>query len=188
MKSFSIALVHHPVLDKANQIVTSAITNIDLHDIARTARTYDCTHFYVTTPITAQRQLASTILSHWTEGAGGERIPSRKEALSRIAIVGSLDEAIDSMGDRKQLHVWTTSASPSQKSFGSYRQARDALTSLCDDDSLLLVFGTSWGLAPDIHARADAQLPPIVGRTDYNHLSVRAACAIIVDRLFGAHD
>jgi hypothetical protein len=188
MKSISLALVHHPVLDKANQVVTSAITNIDLHDIARTARTYDCTHFFVTTPISAQRQLAATILSHWTVGTGGERIPSRKEALSRIAIVGSLDEAIASLGDRKNVHVWTTSASRLPKSFSSFGDARDKLATFGDDDCLLLVFGTSWGLAPEIVARADAHLPPIVGRTDYNHLSVRAACAIIVDRLLGARD
>ncbi|RLB43293.1 MAG: hypothetical protein DRH23_16495, partial [Deltaproteobacteria bacterium] len=33
--------------------------------------------------------------------------------------------------------------------------------------------------------RADVFLEPIVGPTDFNHLSVRAAVAITLDRLFG---
>lgn len=100
----------------------------------------------------------------------------------------SLDAAIAMLGARANVKVWTTSASPSPKSFASFGNARDKLATFGEDESLLLVFGTSWGLAPDVHTHADAQLPPIVGRGDYNHLSVRAACAIIVDRLFGARD
>lgn len=38
--SVSIALVHYPVLGKKGEIIGSAITNLDLHDIARTAKTY----------------------------------------------------------------------------------------------------------------------------------------------------
>jgi hypothetical protein len=47
----------------------------------------------------------------------------------------------------------------------------------------LLLFGTGWGLAPELLERADLRLEPIVGPTSYNHLSVRAAAAIILDRL-----
>ena len=50
----------------------------------------------------------------------------------------------------------------------------------------LLVFGTGWGLAPEVIERADLVLEPICGPTDYNHLSVRSAAAIILDRLRGA--
>ncbi len=53
---------------------------------------------------------------------------------------------------------------------------------------MLLVFGTGWGLADEVIQGADALLEPVRAReaTGYNHLSVRAACAIILDRLFGA--
>jgi hypothetical protein len=50
----------------------------------------------------------------------------------------------------------------------------------------VLVFGTGWGLAPEVMARADLRLAPISGPTAYNHLSVRAAAAIVLDRLCGA--
>ena len=48
-----------------------------------------------------------------------------------------------------------------------------------------MVFGTGWGLAPEVMARADLRLAPVLGPTDYNHLSVRAAAAVILDRLRG---
>ena len=44
---------------------------------------------------------------------------------------------------------------------------------------MLLAFGTGWGLAPEVIEHADALLEPIrAARGDYNHLSVRSACAI----------
>jgi hypothetical protein len=53
------------------------------------------------------------------------------------------------------------------------------------DDAFLLMFGTGWGMSEELLARADYFLAPIDGPTPYNHLSVRSACAIILDRLFG---
>ena len=49
----------------------------------------------------------------------------------------------------------------------------------------LLVFGTGWGLTEEMFDRADFALEPIKGAGDYNHLSVRAAAAIMLDRLLG---
>ena len=52
---------------------------------------------------------------------------------------------------------------------------------------VLLTFGTGWGLAPQLIDAAAALLEPIcAARGDYNHLSVRSACAIALDRLLGA--
>ncbi len=50
---------------------------------------------------------------------------------------------------------------------------------------VLLLFGTAWGLAPEVMQSVDATLPPINGVGDFNHLSVRSAAAIILDRLSG---
>jgi hypothetical protein len=50
----------------------------------------------------------------------------------------------------------------------------------------LIVLGTGWGLAPEVMERADVILEPVLGPTDYNHLSVRSAAAIILDRLLSA--
>ena len=48
------------------------------------------------------------------------------------------------------------------------------------------MLGTGWGLTDEIMSMADVTLEPILGPTDYNHLSVRSAAAIILDRLRGA--
>jgi hypothetical protein len=48
-----------------------------------------------------------------------------------------------------------------------------------------LIFGTAWGLPDDFLKQADYILEPIKGPTSYNHLSVRSAAAIILDRLLG---
>ena len=65
------ALIHHPVLNRKGEVVASAVTNLDLHDIARAGRTYGVRRFYVVTPLEDQRQIARRIIAHWTEGAGG---------------------------------------------------------------------------------------------------------------------
>jgi hypothetical protein len=47
----------------------------------------------------------------------------------------------------------------------------------------LLLLGTGWGLAAEVLDRVDDVLEPIAGAGPYNHLSVRAAAAIMLDRL-----
>ena len=39
-KPMAIALVHYPVLDRRGDVVTSAVTNLDVHDLARLSTTY----------------------------------------------------------------------------------------------------------------------------------------------------
>ena len=68
---------------------------------------------------------------------------------------------------------------PDNLSFGKFREM------LQDGNPYLLIFGTAWGLSENFIAGADYSLNPVIGNTDYNHLSVRSAVAIILDRLFG---
>ena len=95
-----VALVHHPVLDKEGKTVTTAVTNLDVHDIARASRTFGLAGYYVVTPITAQRELVAQIVGHWTRGAGREHNDKRTAALSLVTIVSSLSEAIADVTDR----------------------------------------------------------------------------------------
>ncbi|MGZ3418669.1 MAG: RNA methyltransferase [Polyangiales bacterium] len=184
MRRLAVALVHHPVLDRAGATVTSAVTNLDVHDISRSSKTFGATDFFVTTPIEAQRTLVETILGHWRDGASGERIPSRTDALAIVRVVSTLDEAIERLGGRANVEVWVTAARDDAGGtlLPDYETPRRSLRS-DDPRAVLVVFGTSWGLAPQLVERADARLPPIVGPTPYNHLSVRAACAITLDRI-----
>ena len=179
-----MALVHHPVLDGQGQVVTSAVTNLDVHDLSRSARTYGCTDYFVTHPIAAQRELVERIREHWTEGSSGRRIPDRREAITLLRIVESLDAAIEALGGRSVVEVWTTAARELGATL-SFEEARARLRG--DGKRVLLVFGTGWGLAESVLRGSDALLEPIrAAAGDYNHLSVRSACAIALDRLLGA--
>ena len=46
-----------------------------------------------------------------------------------------------------------------------------------------MLFGTGWGLEKSILNEADYVLDSVEGIGEYNHLPVRAAIAIILDRL-----
>ena len=58
-----IVLLHYPVYNKEGKIVTTAIANMDIHDIARLAKTYGVQEFYVVNPIVEQRNLAQKLLT-----------------------------------------------------------------------------------------------------------------------------
>jgi hypothetical protein len=180
----AIALVHHPVLDAQKAVVTTAITNLDVHDLARSARTYGCSDYFLVHPIDAQRELVGRIVSHWLEGSSGRRIPDRKEALALVRIVPSLADVYDRMGGREGVEVWITAARDVRPPL-RLSEARAMLAG--EGKPVLVVFGTGWGLAPNVVEEADHALEPIraAAATGYNHLSVRSACAITLDRLLG---
>jgi len=181
------ALVHHPVRDRAGATVTTAVTNLDVHDIARSARTYGLRRYYVVTPIEAQHLLVQRIIEHWTTGAGRRRIPERHVALALCESLPTLEQAIADVqrreGSRPQL--WATAARPSvDRPLVRFADAREQLRSV--QQPVLILFGTGHGLADAVLQSADVVLEPIAGAGDYNHLSVRAAAAIVLDRLLGA--
>ena len=64
-----IGLVHYPIYNKHNQIVTTAITNFDIHDIARTARTYGIDKYFLI-PSTDILTSLSSLLNILTIGSG----------------------------------------------------------------------------------------------------------------------
>lgn len=183
MTSFSVALVHYPVLDRGGDVVTTAITNLDLHDLARSSRTYGASAVHIIHPIAAQRMLAERIKEHWVEGSGKKRIPDRADALDLLRIVPSLEDVWASLGGRDRIDVLTTAARGTDVT--TFADARARIEA--SDRHAVIVFGTGWGLARDVIANADVRLEPIRARarSDWNHLSVRAACAIALDRLFG---
>ena len=183
MRRVAVALVHYPVIDRDRRTVTTAITNLDLHDIARSSHTYALEAFYIVHPVAAQRELALRVREHWTSGSGARRIPDRTPALSLLRIVPALEDAIAELGRGEPTELWTTSAS-AQGDAESYASARRRLQQ--PGPPVLLLFGTGWGLADELYARAAVRLEPIRSRRSdgYNHLSVRAAAAISFDRLF----
>jgi hypothetical protein len=182
-----VALVHFPVVNRHGEIIGSAITNLDLHDIARAGRTYGITTYWVITPDAQQQELAEQIIGHWTRGYGGRVNPDRADALALTRICSNLDEVIEAIrenSDTEPLLVATSAAENNQQAISCSRLKKK----LTGTRPVLLLFGTAWGLAPEILERGDATLPPISGGGEFNHLSVRSAVSIILDRLRGVRE
>jgi hypothetical protein len=177
-----VALVHYPVLNRKGEIIASAVTNLDLHDMARTACTYAVPACYIVTPLQDQQGLIKRLLDHWCQGIGKDLHPDRGKALKRLKIA----EDIAAVREEIQLEwgeapmVWATTARE-QPGALTHRQARKRLANARRPH--LLLFGTGWGLAPVAIGEADAVLAAIPGKAGYNHLSVRCAAAILMDRL-----
>jgi hypothetical protein len=185
MGDLYLALLHHPVLDKNGQVVTTALTNMDVHDIARSARTYGVRRFFVVHPVRTLQLLALKIMEHWESGYGSTYNLTRKDALRLVALEPDLDGVLIAVeretGMRPLLVATSARAGEKRVSFAEIRRRRDT-----EAAPLLLILGTGWGLVPELLQRSDLVLEPIVGPTDYNHLSVRSAAAIILDRLCAA--
>jgi tRNA (guanine37-N1)-methyltransferase len=179
-----VALLHHPVYDKNGEVVTTAVTNMDIHDIARSGKTYGIKKFYVATPVKALQRLALKIIAHWEEGYGAEYNHTRKEALALAQVKDTLDDAILDVerecGAKPILVVTSARAGKNRTSFAELRNMLRITPA-----PFLLLLGTGWGLTDEVLAQSDYILEPIEGGTDYNHLSVRSAAAIIMDRLLG---
>lgn len=182
--SLNVALIHHPVLNKRAEIIGSAVTNLDVHDIARTARTYGVSRYFITTPYDDQHQLVQELLGHWQTGYGATYNPARRDALSIVELAHSLEDVIAVLSQQygKRPLIVATSAVVRDNTLGYAELSRD----IKDGRPVLLLFGTAHGLSPEVVLMADAILPPIRGGTEYNHLSVRSAAAIIIDRLLGS--
>jgi hypothetical protein len=181
---FSVALVHYPVYDKNRLLVATAVTNLDIHDIARAARTFGADQYYIVTPVEGQQSLVGKVAEHWQSGWGATYNPKRKAALDILQVVPDLQSAVADMAARTGCspRIVVTGATGRAGSVSS-RELAERLAK--DDGAYLLVFGTGWGLTEEVFDSADLVLEPILGSSDYNHLSVRSAVSIYLDRLFG---
>jgi hypothetical protein len=72
LNNYYIALLHYPVYNKNKVVVTTAIANMDIHDISRAAKTYGAKRFYIVTPLKAQQLLVGKLLHHWQDGYGAK--------------------------------------------------------------------------------------------------------------------
>lgn len=177
--------MHYPVLNRNGEIIASAVTNLDLHDLARASCTYDVPACYIVSPLEDQQRLAARLIGHWRERVGKELHPDRDLALRRLRLVEDIAAArdhIEAACGRSPL-LWATTARIDAQSL-SHRKARRVLAE--SSRPILLLLGTGWGLAPSVMGEVDAILEAIRGIDGYNHLSVRCAAAILLDRLLAA--
>ena len=186
----AVVLLHHPVTDRTGKLVTTSVTNLDIHDISRSCRTYEIDHYYLVTPILEQKALIERILGHWSKGRSLEWHPDRFDALSRVKWMPDYaavkeDLALRYPGLRIDTAMPDARVIPGQK---SYSEVRAEWEQEAEASIKVVVLGTGWGVSPEFHSEVDTFLGPIygpLGKDGYNHLSVRAAAAVILDRLFG---
>lgn len=183
MPNLHVALIHYPVVNKNGETVASALTSLDLHDISRAAKTFDLKAFFVVTPLEDQKALITRIIAHWTEGIGARYNPKRRSALELVRINDTFTDVLDRIAATEGMDPVTVATCarkyPANISYEKFRAMLD------NGKPYVLMLGTAWGLAEELIATADYILEPIAGKTGYNHLSVRSAAAIILDRLLG---
>ena len=184
MADLFVGLVHYPIYNKRMHVIASAVTNFDIHDISRTCRTYDVRRYYIIHPLDVQRDIIKKIIGYWQEGYGRTYNPDRSNALDIVCWQADIEAAAQDIEAQtgKRPYIVTTDARiyPNTVSYGFMRkQLKEG------DRPILLLFGTGFGIEAETMSKFDYILEPIYGACDYNHLCVRSAAAIILDRLAG---
>lgn len=190
--------------------MTTSVTNLDIHDISRSCRTFGIRKYFLVTPLEPQHRVVERILRHWKSDLSKEIHPDRASALQRAELAKDFDEVLlqvkedlkrtGEYREGEEPEVILTDASVKIETADrimSYAELRSEIEGSSKDGKIsprkrpmILVFGTGWGVDPIFYPKVHRILAPVYGRKndsegDYNHLSVRAAAAIILDRLFG---
>ncbi len=181
-----LGLVHHPIKNKLGELVTTSVTNLDIHDISRSCRTFGVKKYFIITPFEAQKTLVDSILGHWEQDVANAYNPDRQDALAIARAVDSIETAIAQIteleGQRPLIAVTGANFETFDGDVKELTKKLEVLNMPC-----FLLFGTGWGLHPIALEKAEFKLSPIISKNSdgYNHLSVRSAVAIYLDRLFG---
>ena len=174
-----LALIHHPIINKRGDKVTTSVTNLDIHDIARSCRTFGFHNYFIVTPIEKQAKLIDEILGFWNEDFANDYNPDRHDALSFIKVSESFEKAVEEIEKKEGSKPLIVGTGANFKEFdGNVQKAEEVAND--QGKSILIIFGTGWGLHSEILEKVDFFLDPIFGtaKDGYNHLSVRSAVAI----------
>jgi tRNA (guanine37-N1)-methyltransferase len=182
------ALLHTDVLisDDKKQGTTS-VTSLDIHDIARSSKTYGIKGYFIVTPLRDQQKIVRRLLDFWMSD-GLEYNASRHEAIKQVAVADKLDEviaAIEAIEGKKPLVIATSARDIEHPQVISFYDQEKVWAS---GRPVLFIFGTGRGLTHERLLAADYLLKPVKSFSDYNHLSVRSAVAIVLDRWLGINE
>lgn len=181
-----VVLLHSDVLIGPEKAVgTTSVTSLDIHDIARSARTYGLQGFFIVTPLLDQQKIVQQLLDFWKEGHGITYNPSRHEAVNHVEIKNSLDDVIQTitkMHGSEPLLVATSAVESEHQGLISFYDQEKVWS---QTRPVILLLGTGRGIAASVIQRSNFLLVPVEGFSVYNHLSVRSAAAIIFDRWLG---
>ncbi len=179
MKLYMV-LLHYPVYNKNKEIVATSIVIHDLHDMSRAAKTYGVKKFYIVQPMEEQKKVVERILHFW-ETVGYEYNPNRLEAISILSVKDSLNDVVNEIRGIEGITPFVIGTSAKKRE--NTISFTEAAIKLKDEIPLLVVFGTGWGIPEEFENNFHTFLPPIVGIGEFNHLSVRSASSIVLDRL-----
>ena len=144
------------------------------------------------TPLLSQQELCRRIIRHWVEGFGSQYNQTRYEAFSTTHLSDSFQEVLEQLEEKFQKPpvVIITSArehiaAECEKPLLSYQTVRDLVRKDVTTPHLIAL-GTGYGIENQcIREYGHVVLEPVRGVSGYNHLSVRSAASIMIDRLFG---
>ena len=178
-----MAIIHYPIYDKNREIVATSVTNLEIHDIARSCMTFDIELCYIVTPLPRQRQIAEQLIHHWEDGYGAKYNPVRSAALKKVRMVDDMAAMLKEIGkEGDPIIIGTSSLMRREKAIG-YDEVRRWIA--VEERPFLILFGTGWGLTDETIEACEKVLLPVKGSGEYNHLSLRMAVGIILDRIFG---
>lgn len=179
----SVGLVHWPVLDKPGDVIATNITNFDIHDIARTSRSYGVSQYFIIHRSREQLMYVGRILDHWRVGYGTRWNPNRNKAMDIVRPEETIESALKTF-DEKPIVVATAAREFEGVPRVSFRELHEQMHE-SPGRPYLLLFGTGFGLTEEVLGNCDLLLEPIWGASEDNfrHLPVRSAVSICLDRL-----
>jgi len=185
--SHYVVLMHDGIMQKDGSVGTTSVTSIDIHDIARSSATYNLKNYFLVTPLADQQAMVRSILGFWSdEHVGAQYNKYRHKALDLVVLHSSLKEVVAQIErqEGKTPIVIGTSA--------RFDRHDDKMISYHDQTKIwsherpvLIMLGTGHGMSNELLDRCDYFFPPLSGFSDFNHLSVRSAAAIIFDKWLG---
>ncbi len=176
-----LVLLHYPVYNKNGDVITSAITNLDIHDMARVVQTYGLAGYYLINPITSQFRLLEETIEFWQDGLGQEYNPTRSHSFGVVKAAKHLSTVRKAVGKNA---LWIATTARRYENCVSCADIRK-MSEADPQRNLVIMLGTGFGLTDEFIESYEHIMCPIEAGTPYNHLSVRSAASIIIDRLFG---
>jgi tRNA (guanine37-N1)-methyltransferase len=163
----------------------TSVASIDIHDLARSCKTYGIKNFFIVTQLEDQFKIVSTFFEFWHSKRGQDYNLSRYNAIESVILSKSFDAVLGKIKEQENADpiIITTSAKTHGKGVKIDYFSQGLVWK--ENRPVVIVFGTGQGLSDEIMDQSNFILTPVKGLTDYNHLSVRSAAAIILDRWLG---
>lgn len=180
-----VSLMHTQVLVKGGRVGDTSITSIDIHDVARSSSTYGISNFFVTSRLKDQYMIMQTFLDFWKSDEGKKYNPTRFHAIAKVVPTKSLDEVLSHIEKKEGKKPIIIATSARSKKMGTQIDYFSQGALWKKERPILFLFGTGQGLCDEIVQKSDFLLSPVQGLVDYNHLSVRSAVAVVLDRWLG---